>query len=90
MSLSSLYEILFYVVLIVIGSCAILNEEKIARAERKAAKYVKAFFKAIYLTLKEKNSQNKSANVTEYRNPEYDEMLAHLNKASKLEDILVA
>lgn len=90
MSIASLYEILFFCALVMVGSCAILNEEKIAKFERKLAKYVKAFFKAVYLTVKEKKQTNKTVVVTEYKNPEYDEMLARLNKASKVENVLVA
>ncbi len=90
MSNATLFEFLFQVVLVTVGSLALLNEKKLARFEKKAAKYIKAFFKAIYLTVKEKKQPVKPQTVVEYKNPEYDEMLAHLNKASKIDNVLVA
>ena len=81
----------FNLFLVLLGTYAILHEKELAKFERKAAKYVKAFFKAIYLTVKEKKqAQQKVAVIHEVKSDDYNEMLAHLNNASKLEDVLVA
>lgn len=47
-------EVLIGLVLTVIGCYAIYREKDLIRFERKVAKYVKAFFKALYYTMKEK------------------------------------
>lgn len=81
------------VALILLGAYAIYREKDIARFERKALKYIKAFLKAVYYTvLEKKQSKAKKVSRPTYRNAEYDEMLASLNKGanSSLQDVLVA
>lgn len=56
MSTETLMTLAFCIVLIYAGVEAILHEQELIRFERKAKKYVKAFFKALYLTVKEKIS----------------------------------
>ncbi len=87
-------QIVFMLTLILIGAYAIFREKDLIRFERKVKKYVKAFFKALYLTLLEKKNNKattkvESINTAQY-NEEYEQMLANINKASKIEDILVA
>lgn len=81
------------IALILLGAYAIYREKDIAKFERKALKYIKAFFKAVYYTALEKK-QPKVKNVSRptYHNAEYDEMLASLNKGANesLQDVLVA
>ncbi len=88
-------QIVFMLTLILIGSYAIFREKDLIKFERKVKKYIKAFFKAVYLTLQEK--KNKKINAAKVQalpdtryNEEYAEMLANINKASKIDDILVA
>jgi putative aldouronate transport system substrate-binding protein len=65
------------VALILLGAYAIYREKDIARFERKALKYIKAFFKAVYYTvLEKKQSKVKKVSRPTYRNAEYDEMLS--------------
>lgn len=81
------------VALIFLGAYAIYREKDIARFERKALKYIKAFLKAVYYTvLEKKQSKAKKVSRPTYHNAEYDEMLASLNKGanSSLQDVLVA
>lgn len=81
------------VALILLGAYAIYREKDIARFERKALKYIKAFLKAVYYTvLEKKQSKAKKVSRPTYHNAEYDEMLASLNKGanSSLQDVLVA
>ena len=54
MSNETVFELVFDVFLMFIGVQAILNEQKLVKFERKAKKHIKAFFKAIYLSIKEK------------------------------------
>ena len=51
------------VALILLGAYAIYREKDIARFERKALKYIKAFFKAVYYTVLEKK-QSKAKKVS--------------------------
>ena len=87
-------QIVFMLTLILVGSYMIFREKDLIKLERKAKKYVKAFFKALQLTIQEKKNNKVNAKVESLRsaqyNEEYAEMLANINKASKLEDILVA
>lgn len=46
-------EFLFQVILVLIGAYAIYREQDLAKFERKVARYIKAFFKALYYTVKE-------------------------------------
>lgn len=48
---------LFGVLLTYIGVQAIIHEQALIKFEKKIAKYIKAFFKALYLTIKEKIAQ---------------------------------
>lgn len=85
-------QIVFMLTLILVGAYTIFREKDLIRFERKVKKYVKAFFKALYLTVQEK--KNKSVDTVSLKeaqyNAEYEKMLADLNKASKIEDYLVA
>ncbi len=87
-------QIVFMLTLILIGAYAIFREKDLIRFERKVKKYVKAFFKALYLTVQEKKNNKASLKVedlsTAQYNEEYAEMLKNINKASKLDDVLVA
>lgn len=93
MTTLALIKLFAEIAFILLGAYAIYREKDIIRFERKVAKYVKAFFKAVYYTILEKKQpQVKSVSKPTYHNPEYDEMLAGLNKGANasLEDVLVA
>ena len=85
-------QIVFMLTLILVGAYTIFREKDLIRFERKDKKYVKAFFKALYLSVQEK--KNKSVDTVSLKdaqyNAEYEKMLAEINKASKIEDYLVA
>lgn len=57
MSTETMIEMLFGIVLTCIGVQAILHEQELIRFERKVKKYVKAFFKALYYTIKERRDE---------------------------------
>ena len=81
------------VALILLGAYAIYREKDIARFERKALKYIKAFAKAVYYTILEKKQPKvKQVIKPSYHNAEYEEMLSSLNKGANasLQDVLVA
>ncbi len=93
MTTLALIKLFAEISLILLGAYAIYREKDIARFERKLAKYIKAFFKAVYYTILEKRQPKvKKASRSVYCNPEYEEMLASLNKGadSSLQDVLVA
>ena len=95
MTTLGLLEIVFMLTLVLIGSYAIFREKDLIRFERKVKKYVKAFFKALYLTVTVKKNKStvtsQASNIEKIQyNEEYEQMLASLNKASKLDDVLVA
>lgn len=87
-------QIVFMLTLILVGAYTIFREKDLIKFERKLKKYVKAFFKAIYLTVQEKKNNKADLKVEDLRtaqyNEEYAEMLKSINKASKLDDVLVA
>ncbi len=87
-------QIVFMLTLILVGAYTIFREKDLIKFERKVKKYVKAFFKAIYLTVQEKKNNKADLKVEDLRtaqyNEEYAEMLKSINKASKLDDVLVA
>lgn len=87
-------QIVFMLTLVLIGSYTIFREKDLIKFERKVKKYVKAFFKALYLTVQEKKNSKVNTKVEDIRtaqyNEEYAQMLANINKASKIEDVLVA
>ena len=58
MSSGTILNFFFNVFLVYIGTMAILHEQQLARFERKAAKYIKAFFKALYLSFKERQGKH--------------------------------
>ena len=97
MTTLTLVKFFFHFMLVLAGVLALYKEKELIRFERKVKKYVKAFFKAVYYTaLEKKNSKNKAtvvkmddARKAEY-NEEYEKMLSSLNKASRLEDVMVA
>ncbi len=91
MATLTIIKFFFNLLLITLGAYALLHEKELARFERKVVKYIKAFFKALYLTLKEKRETE--VQVTPIKlpvNDEYAEMLQRLNKSSNVEDVLVA
>ena len=91
MATLTIIKFFFNLFLISIGVYALLHEKALARFERKAVKYMKAFFKAIYLSCKEKKGvQAQPAPIKLPVNAEYTEMLERLNKASKTDNVLVA
>ena len=91
MTTLAIFKILVLSALIILASYSIYREADLVKFERKLGKYIKAFFKALYYTIRnKKTSLNNVSKMPTYRNDEYDEMLAHLNKASKIENIKVA
>jgi hypothetical protein len=52
MSSEAILQLLFDVLLVGIGAQAIIHEKELAHFERKAAKYIKAFFKALCYKVK--------------------------------------
>ncbi len=93
MTTLTIIKFFFNIGLVLLGAYAIYREKDLIKFERTAKKYVKAFFKAVYYSVLEKKNK-KIAPVQELHNTDYredyEEMLANLNKASKLEDVLVA
>lgn len=70
---------------------AVYREKDLIILERKAWKYVKAFFKAVYFTLKDKIHSKKATVVaTPVSNYEFEEMLKSLNKNSKIDGYRIA
>ena len=70
---------------------AIYREKDLIRFERKIWKYSKAFFKAVYFSIRDKFVvEKKVENVTPLVNTEFEEMLEALNKNSKVVDFRIA
>ena len=90
MTTLAIFKILVQSTLIILAAYSIYREKDLIKLERKAVKYIKAFFKALYYTVRRKKSDNNMSKLPTYRNNEYDEMLSRLNKASKIENIKVA
>lgn len=91
MTTLAILKIIAQAALILLGSYALYRERDLIKFERKAGKYIKAFFKALFYTVRQKRSSSKNiSKLPTYRNDEYDEMLARLNKASRIENIRVA
>lgn len=94
----TIFRILFCILLTVIGCYTIIHEKELARFERKLAKYVKAFAKAVYFTIKEKQNNKVEAESTESSDlfyNEYEEILSRLaqreaNNEICIEESLVA
>ncbi len=93
----TLAKFFFHIALVGIGCLLIIHEKKIARFERELAKNIKYFFKGVYVTLKQRNTQskkNEASNFTKNLDSEYDEILSRLaeREVSKqsCEDVLVA
>lgn len=95
MTTLTLVKFAFNLALVLLGVFAIYKEKELIKFERKVKKYVKAFLKAVYYTILQKKNQKKEAPVVnnireaEYKE-EYEKMLASLNKASRLDDVMVA
>lgn len=93
MTTLTIIKFFFNIGLVLLGAYAIYREKDLIKFERKVKKYVKAFFKALYYSVLEKKNKNKAPvqelHSEDYR-ADYEEMLANLNKASKLDDVLVA
>ena len=97
MTTLTLAKFLFNLVLVLAGVLALYKEKELIRFERKVKKYVKAFLKAVYYTVLEKKNSKKKAHTVKVNNireaeykEEYEKMLASLNKASRLDDVMVA
>ena len=90
MTTLALIKLFIEIAIITLGAYAIYREKDLVKFERKVAKYIRAFFKALAYTIRDKKQSKRVTPVTPYKNEEYDEMLNSLNKASRLEDILVA
>lgn len=54
MSNETLFQLGFSVLLTLLGVHAIFHERELIRFEHKVWRYTKAFFKALYITIKEK------------------------------------
>lgn len=57
MSNETIFNFLFNISLVYVGTIAILNEKKLIKIEHKIIKYIKAFFKALYLSIQEKRCE---------------------------------
>lgn len=91
MTILAIFKILVLCALVILASYSIYREADLIKFERKVGKYIKAFFKALYYSIRNrKSSSDNVSKMPTYRNDEYDEMLARLNKASKIENIKVA
>ena len=58
MSNETIMQFLLNLILVCVGAMTLIHERELIRFERKVKRYVKAFFKAIYLTIKEKRDKN--------------------------------
>ena len=58
MSNETIMQFFLNLILVYVGAMTLIHERELIRFERKAKKYIKAFFKAIYLTIKEKRDKN--------------------------------
>lgn len=58
MSNETIIQFLLNLILVYVGCLTIIHERELIRFERKAKKYIKVFFKAVYLTIKEKRDKN--------------------------------
>lgn len=58
METQTLLNLLFNSGLVLLGSYALYREKDLIRFERKAGRYIKAFFKALIYTLKERSFEN--------------------------------
>ena len=93
MTALTIIKFLFNISLVLLGAYAIYREKDLIKFERKVWKYTKAFFKALYYTVLERKNKNKAPVEPLYSEDytqDYEQMLANLNKASKVEDVLVA
>ena len=90
MTTMELLKLFIEIAIISLGAYAIYREKDLIRFERKVAKYVKAFFKALQYSIRDKKQSKRVVDITPYKNAEYDEMLKSLNKSSRLDDVLVA
>lgn len=63
MTNTQLIEYSFWLIVIWFGAYLIVHEEQISKFERKAWVYIKAFFKALYVTAKDFIEERKSKNV---------------------------
>lgn len=93
----TLAKFLFHIVLVGIGCLLIIHEKKIAQLERQFAKNVKYFFKGVYVTLKNTNTQktdNSASGFSKNLDSEYSEILSRLAERDvskqSCEDVLVA
>ncbi len=66
-----------------LGVYAILHEKDLIKFERKAGKYIKAFFKAIVITAKEKKSAPCLVKSLPLGNSEYAQILSDLEKTKR-------
>lgn len=96
MTTETILKFLIEGMFVLLAGYAIYKEKSLIKFERKIAKYVKAFFKAAYYSILEKkkrkpvNTVNIRAASQQDYTEEYERMLSKLNKASRLDDVLVA
>lgn len=60
METQTLLNLLFNIGLVLLGAYTIYREKDLIRLERKAGRYIKAFFKALIYTLKERSVKDES------------------------------
>ena len=60
METQTLLNLLFGSGLVLLGAYTLYHEKDLIRLERKAGRYIKAFFKALIYTLKERSAKNES------------------------------
>ncbi len=82
-------ELVIGSILIGLGVNAILKEDKLIKFEKKAGRYIKAFFKALAYTLAGK-SEAKELAVSKSVNNEYEEILASLEANKRYKDNITA
>jgi hypothetical protein len=58
MSNETIIQFLLNLILVYVGAMTIIHERELIRFERKVKRCVKAFFKAVYLSIKEKRDKN--------------------------------
>ena len=90
MTTLTLIKFIVGVIVISLGSYALYRENDIAKFERKIGRYIKAFFKALIYTIRDKKNNKKYIEASQYKNEEYDEILKSLNKSAIIEELFVA
>ena len=90
MTMLDLLRIFFELSLIFAGCFVIYKEKALIKFEKKAARYIKGFFKACAYTLRDSfigKKETVKAEVKTIGNPEFEEILVGLNKSAEIIDI---